>query len=200
MQNAAEVIKQGKCLIYPTETLYAIGGSAFDQGVADEIVRIKGRPADKPLPVIVGSMEQLDMVTGWVSKALVHLARNFWPGPLSILVRAGKKLPHQLHDERGFTSVRWTAHPIASRLCLESGVPLIATSANASGKPGAGKPQELDPSLVGRVALAVLDKPWPSGGLPSTVVRCMGTDRVCILRQGAVTAAALKKAGFTIFS
>ncbi|MFW5487922.1 MAG: L-threonylcarbamoyladenylate synthase [Desulfovibrio sp.] len=198
MPKAVDYIKQGKCIIYPTETLYAIGGSAFSDDVANEVVQLKNRPASKPLPVIVGSMRQLDMVTGWRSKALERLTSNFWPGPLSILVPAGKSLSPQVRDSRGFTSVRWTVHPIAQRLCLESGVPLIATSANTSGRAGAAKPHELDPALVGRVALSVLDRPWPSGGLPSTVVRCMGTDRLAILRQGAVSRAALLKAGFTI--
>jgi L-threonylcarbamoyladenylate synthase len=198
MKNAVEIIKQGKCIIYPTETLYAVGGSAFSEAVAEEVVLLKERPSDKPLPVIVGSMNQLSMVTGWVSKALDRLARTFWPGPLSVLVPAGKSLPPQLRDPRGLTSVRWTAHPTATRLCLQSGLPLIATSANTSGMPSSAKPHELDPALVGRVAMSLLDKPWPSGGLPSTVVRCMGTFRLRVLRQGATSMADLERAGFQL--
>ncbi len=198
MQQAIAAITDGKCLIYPTETLYAVGAGAFHARAVQEILRLKARPADKPLPIIIGSMDQLGMVTGWFSKAFARLTAFFWPGPLSVLVPTGRKLPEQVRDGGGFTSVRLTAHPLARELCLRAGTPLIATSANRTGRPPASRPEEIDPALAGEVACVLRDKPWPGGGLPSTVVRCLGTADLEVLREGAVSRAALEAAGFTL--
>ena len=119
--------------------MYAIRSYyAFHVSAVEEIIRLKARPADKPLPIIIGSMDQLGMVTGWFSKAFAKLAAAFWPGPLSVLVPTGRKLPPEVRDKGGFTSVRLTAHPLARDLCLRAGTPLIATSANRTGMPAAG--------------------------------------------------------------
>ncbi|EPR42414.1 Sua5/YciO/YrdC/YwlC family protein [Desulfovibrio sp. X2] len=198
MEQAIETIRDGKCLIYPTETLYAIGASAFNAQAVEEIVRIKARPKTKPLPIIIGSMEQLAMVTGWFSKAFARLAEAFWPGPLSVLVPTGRKLPSLVRDPHGFTSVRLTAHPLARELCLRADTPLIATSANRSGRPGAGRPEDLDPELVAQVDHVLRGKPWPAGGLASTVVRCVGTRELQVLRDGAISKEQLEEAGFTL--
>ncbi len=198
MQRAVEAIADGKCLIYPTETLYAIGGGAFHADAAQAVVDIKARPQTKPLPIIIGSMEQLGMITGWFSKAFVRLADVFWPGPLSVLVPTGRRLPRLLRDESGFTSVRLSAHPLARELCLRSGMPLIATSANISGQSAPATPDQIDPRLAQKVAAVVADKPWPAGGLPSTVVKCLGTREVAVIREGAVSIAMLRDAGFVV--
>lgn len=198
MQQSISAIRDGKCLIYPTETLYALGAGAFHVQAVEEVIRLKSRPADKPLPIIIGSMDQLGMVTGWFSKAFAKLTATFWPGPLSVLVPTGRKLPPQVRDSGGFTSVRLTAHPLARDLCLRAGTPLIATSANLTGQPAVGRPDEIDPGLAGAVACVLRDKPWPGGGMPSTVVRCLGTLDLDVLREGAVSRAALEAAGFTL--
>lgn len=198
MQQAITAIRDGRCLIYPTETLYAVGAGAFHAQAAEEIVRLKARASDKPLPIIIGSMEQLGMVTGWFSKAFARLTATFWPGPLSVLVPTGRKLPEQVRDAHGFTSVRLTAHALARELCLRAGTPLIATSANITGQPAVARPDALDAGLVAEVACVVRDKPWPGGGKPSTVVRCLGTLDLEVLREGAVSRAALHGAGFIL--
>lgn len=196
--KAVDAISSGRCLIYPTETLYALGAGAFHAEAAERIVAIKARPDTKPLPIIIGHRDQLPMVTGWLSKAFEQLSIHFWPGPLSVLVPAGRRLPPQVKDERGLTSVRVTAHPLAAKICMEAGTPLIATSANRSGQEPTSRPGELDPALKTAVDMVVTAKPYPAGGSPSTVVRCVGTDRVEVVRDGVVSRARLRQAGFTI--
>ncbi|MEG6552425.1 Sua5/YciO/YrdC/YwlC family protein, partial [Desulfocurvibacter africanus] len=82
--------------------------------------------------------------------------------------------------------------------CLESGAPLIATSANLSGRPAAARPEDLDPALLAEVDAAVLEHPWPSGGAASTVVCLLGCCRLEVLRIGAVPARVLEQAGFRL--
>ncbi|WP_029894413.1 L-threonylcarbamoyladenylate synthase [Desulfohalovibrio reitneri] len=198
MQKAVQAIRDGKLVIYPTETLYALGCSAFNAEGARRVIELKARPATKPLPIIIGHMDQLSMVTGWFSKAFAKLTREFWPGPLSILVPTGRRLPSEVRDPSGFTSLRLTAHPLAAKLCIQTGGPLISTSANISGGPAAARPSEIDPMLNESVAATLREKPWPGGGLPSTVVKCLGTDELAVIREGAVSLAKLRDAGFTL--
>lgn len=198
IEEALPVVHSGGVIIYPTETLYALGAEAMDEVAAKRVVLIKGRPVTKPLPLIIGNMDQLDLVTDSVTPEILRLARSFWPGPLSIIVKAKAELPNELKDAQGFTSVRWTDHPIAERLCLESRSPLISTSANKSGNTPAATPDGIDPVLEGMVDGVIREKPYPRGGDPSTVVRAMPGGKVSILRYGVITKAALVQAGFTV--
>ncbi|WP_461210641.1 L-threonylcarbamoyladenylate synthase [Desulfocurvus sp. DL9XJH121] len=195
-ERALEIVSAGGCLVYPTETLYAVGGDGRDARAAARVMAIKGRAPAKPLPLVVGAMEQLSLVTDEISGTLERLAGSFWPGPLSVLVRARAHLPPQVSDERGLTSVRLTPHPLAARLCLAAGAPLIATSANLSGRPATADPARLDPELVRRVDGVLALAPGPSGGAASTVVGA-GEDGVLVVhRLGAVSMDALRAAGF----
>ena len=191
VQAAVDVIRNGGVLVYPTETLYAVGCDAFRPEAAARVAEIKGRPEHKPLPVVVGGLEALALLTDDLPPDLERLARRFWPGPLSILVRARRELPLGVRDAAGFVSVRWTAHPLAAELCRRAAPVLVATSANRSGHPAAAVPDELDPALLRGVDTALLERPWPAGGEPSTVIRNVAPGRVEILRHGAISAAAL---------
>lgn len=198
VKDALPIIQSGGVVIYPTETLYAIGAEAMDEGAAKRVMLIKGRPVSKPLPLIIGKMDQLDLVTENVNTEILRLASSFWPGPLSIIVKAKEELPTQIKDAQGFTSVRWTNHPIAEKLCLESRSPLIATSANKSGQAATAVPDELDSDLISLVDGVIVDEPYPLGGDPSTVVKAYPGGGVKILRHGVVTQAELIQAGFSI--
>lgn len=197
-QEAVDIIRTGGVLVYPTETLFAIGADAMDERAANRVARIKGRPVSKPLPLIIGSIDQLDLVAEFVSPELLKLANEFWPGPLSILVKAREELPSAVKDSRGYTSVRWTEHPYAAELCLKAHTPLIATSANMSGKPGTGVVRELDKVLTIMVEGVYNPVPGPKGGEPSTVVEPLKGGRVKIFRDGVVTRSRLVAAGFVI--
>ena len=121
-----------------------------------------------------------------------------WPGPLSILVKALPTLPGVLSDEDGFTSVRWSGHPFAAELSKRLRRPIVATSANISGKPAVALPEDLDPDLLAQAGAAYFDPPWPRGGKPSTVIRILGSTRLEVLREGAVTVKKLCDKGFSV--
>ncbi len=199
--RAVDLVRAGGCLIYPTETLYALGGDGRSAQAAARVQELKARPGDKPLPLILGDLAMLPLVTAAAGDGLLRLARAFWPGPLSVLVPALPGLPAAVQDPRGLTSVRVTPHPLAARLSREAGCPLIATSANVSGQPAASRPGDLAPALVRAVDLVLDQEPWPAGGAPSTVVELReqgGAARLAVLRRGAVPAAALEAAGFVL--
>jgi L-threonylcarbamoyladenylate synthase len=196
--RAARIIRDGGVLVYPTETLYALGGSGLSRDAALRVIGLKARPLAKPLPLLIGSFDQLWMVTPLRTTALERLGERFWPGPLSILVQAHSSLPPEVSDASGRTSVRVSSHPVAKALALAAGCPLIATSANPSGGASAARPEQLDPDLAARADLVVLGAPWPAGGPPSTVVELLPDGRLRILRAGAVTPAALAQACFAM--
>jgi len=191
-------MNNGEAVVYPTETLYAIGCDATNEAACQKVLDIKARSAAKPLPMIVGGLDMLDLVTDDQPTMLKELASTFWPGPLSILVKALPSLPAVLSDEEGYASVRWSGHPFAAELSRRMRKPLVATSANISGKKPVALPEDLDPELLERTGAAYFDPPWPKGGLPSTVVRVLSFNRLEVLREGAVSVKMLCDKGLSV--
>ncbi|MFW5900065.1 MAG: L-threonylcarbamoyladenylate synthase [Desulfovermiculus sp.] len=196
LEQARQAITGGKVIIYPTETFYALGCNVFDRGAVERIVRIKGRPQNKPLPVIIGSMEQLQLVASEISNQAMDLARTFWPGPLSLILPARETLSSQAKDQAGLTSVRWSPHPVAQELCISSGVPLVGTSANLAGAEAVFRPEALDPRIMKEVDSVLTFPPYPQGGLPSSVVQVVGPQQLHVFRSGAVSEQHLQAAGW----
>ncbi len=195
MQAAAEAVRSGGVVIYPTETLYALGCAAENAGACARVAALKGRPAAKPFPLIVADMAGLHALLAPLPPALeadlALLAARFWPGPLSVLLPTRPELPALVRDAHGLSSVRISPHPLAAELCRQTGGALVATSANLSGQPATADPRQLAPALLAGVAGALLDRPWPAGGAPSTLVRLLGGGRLTVLRAGAVHTSAL---------
>ncbi|MFP4657725.1 MAG: L-threonylcarbamoyladenylate synthase, partial [Desulfonatronovibrionaceae bacterium] len=149
IHRAVRVVKRGGVLVYPTETFWALGGSACSSEAVLQTARIKNRPPDKPLPVVIGCMEHLSAFFRPRPEEL-QIAALFWPGPLSIVVRGGPDLAPVLADSRGRVSVRWSAHAAACGLAVQTGVPLVSTSANPSGWPPAREFIELHKDIKDR--------------------------------------------------
>ena len=203
VSEAVEAIRRGTPVIYPTETLYALGVNILRPDWVERIVRLKGRPEGKPVPVLIGALEQLALVTEHQNPAVNRLIRDFWPGPLSILVPARAGLSPLLQDDQGSIAVRWTSHPTAQGLAVRSGAPLTATSANVSGRPAASRPEELDPQLLAAmrpqgVGMILRQPPYPAGGLPSTVVQVLSDNTLKIFRTGAISQDMLAQNGWSI--
>ncbi|KAB1442295.1 L-threonylcarbamoyladenylate synthase [Pseudodesulfovibrio senegalensis] len=198
MQNVLDCLSRGGVAVYPTETLYALGCAATDQDACARVVALKKRPQIKPLPLIIGWQGGLELVTDHVPFSLISLAEHFWPGPLSVLVRARESLAPQVSDKQGFTSVRLSPHPVAAALSRELGVPLVATSANISGHEATADPEALDPDLLAGVDASYLDAPLPLGGAPSTVIRPGNDNEIEVVRAGAVAVHMLEAEGFVI--
>lgn len=198
MHELLKALEADGVVVYPTETLYAVGCDATSEIACDKVNDIKGRPDNKPLPLIIGGVDMLDLVTDEKPANLLSLADTFWPGPLSILVKALPELPSILSDEDGYTSVRFSGHPFAAELSRRLKKPLVATSANLSGKPPAALPEDVDPALLEMVDASYFDPPWPRGDKPSTVVRISGANQLEILRDGAVSVKKLCDKGLAV--
>jgi L-threonylcarbamoyladenylate synthase len=198
MQELLKVLRSDGIVIYPTETLYALGCDATSEKACDRVAEVKGRSEERPLPLIIGGLDMLDLVTAEKSRSLLDLAEAFWPGPLSILVKALPELPAWLSDEEGYTSVRWSGHPFASELSRRFRKPIVATSANLSGKPPAALPEDIDPALLEMVDGYYFDPPWPRGHKASTVVRMLGSSKLEIIREGEISIKKLCDKGFSV--
>ncbi|MHC1789318.1 L-threonylcarbamoyladenylate synthase [Solidesulfovibrio sp.] len=204
LAQAADRLRNGGCVVYPTETYFALGALAGDAAALARIVAIKARPAAKPLPLLVGDMAQLaavlpeDFAAGPLGGDFADLAARFWPGSLSLVVPCRERLPELVRDGLGLVSVRFTPHAAAAALCRLAGGALVATSANVSGGPPAAAPGELDPVVVEAADALLTDGVPPAGGPASTVAGLLGGRRLRIFREGAVATAALAAAGYQL--
>ncbi|MGE4554371.1 MAG: L-threonylcarbamoyladenylate synthase [Desulfovibrionaceae bacterium] len=198
MDHAVRILQAGGVIVYPTETLYGMGCDGRNLQAVARVARIKGRPESKPLPVIIGSLEMLELVSDPIPPLVRALARAFWPGPLSVLTPARPELAPGVRDGAGFVSVRLSPHPVARELSRRGGMPLVATSANLSGNDPTADPARLDPAMLAAVDLAITDPPWPGGGAPSTLVRPVSGHTIQALRVGAIRVEELEAKGFHV--
>ncbi len=194
---ARKAILNGSIIVYPTETFFALGGQALYSPAVTAVYRAKRRQHTLPLPVILGSIAQLEDVAETPPEALFALAKHFWPGPLSIVCRAAPNVPALLTGSTGHIAVRVTAHPAARDLCLECG-PLCASSANISGRMPASHLDELDPELLTHACGVFNAPPAPTGALPSTIVEIRDKRDLVILRPGAVDPDQLRENGWNV--
>lgn len=204
VNEAARMLADGGCIVYPTETFFALGARAADVSALERIAAIKARPAAKPLPLLLSDMAHLVQVVpagffvGPLWADFTKLTQQFWPGPLSLVVPCREDLPGLVKDEAGLVSVRFTPHPTAAALCQLVGGPLVATSANRSGRPPVAQADALDPEVASAVDTVVTEGPTPAGGPASTVAGVLGERRLRLFREGAVVTQQLLDAGFTI--
>jgi L-threonylcarbamoyladenylate synthase len=183
IERAADVIRSGGVVAYPTDTLY---GLAVDPRRADAVERlfeVKGRDRAMAVPIIAESLDQARAVGQFGPRAL-RLAQAFWPGPLSIVVPAHDCIATLALGGRTTIAVRVPAHPVARALAAAVGFGITATSANLSGAPAPGSADALAPALHALVDL-VLDAGAAPGGAPSTLV-AFTDDGPVLVRAGAI--------------
>jgi L-threonylcarbamoyladenylate synthase len=180
--RAVEALTAGALLIYPTDTLYAIGGRALDLDAVDAVRRAKGRDEGKPLPLVAADLDQARALCLTWPPAAEALAARFWPGPLTLVLPADPSLPPSVTSGTGTLAVRVPALELTRALCSDAG-PLVSTSANRSGAPPALTCDEALAAVGESVALA-LDA-GPGRALASTIVDLSGA-QARLLRAGAV--------------
>lgn len=181
----------GHLVIIPTDTVYGLVGDLTAEA-AHKIFALKGRDDRKPLPLLVGSIEQLRQVEAGMSLAGSLLADHYWPGPLTIIVHRNADLPTQITARHDTVGVRMPDHPFVLALLERHGGPLIATSANRSGALPATSVSEVTEAVIAGAALVVDGGDCPRRQA-STVLDLTVTPPT-ILRQGPVTAEQLAKA------
>lgn len=197
-QELIREVRCGRLVVYPTETFYALGCMATLHASVERVVAAKGRPGDKPLPLIIAGWDMAERFLRLDENSMT-LARRFWPGPLSIVARVDPSISPLARDHAGRSAVRMSPHPVATRLCQDAGAPLVSSSANVSGRPPACRPMDLDQDLLHASNALLLDEePWPPGGLPSTLVEPVAAGVVRVLRIGAVSVDELAGCGFDV--
>lgn len=182
---AADLLQQGECVAFPTETVYGLGANALDGDAVAKIYLAKGRPSDNPLIVHCPSQVQVeDLVVTW-SRDVQILMDNFWPGPLTLVLPKKPLIPPVVTGGLATVAVRIPNHPLALDLIKVTGLPLAAPSANLSGKPSPTRAEHVWQDLAGKIP-AILDGGPTGWGVESTVLDCT-TQPFRLLRPGGVT-------------
>ncbi len=187
-----KLLREGELVAFPTETVYGLGGSVWNEKAVAEIFRVKGRPADNPLIAHIAKVGDLGQVVRDVPRAAEALFRAFSPGPLTVVLPKTARVPDIVTAGGGTVAVRIPSHPAARAIIEAAGVPVVAPSANLSGRPSPTDFETTKRDLDGKVA-AILDGGACSVGVESTVVLPEGDTRVRILRPGAITPEMLKR-------
>lgn len=185
LKQAAEVLKKGGLVAFPTETVYGLGGNALNEEAIEGIYRAKGRPSDNPLIVHIGDVADLQPLVREISEGAKRLMDAFWPGPLTIILPKSDAVPLKTTGGLDTVAVRMPNHPVALKLLKAAKVPVAAPSANTSGKPSPTCSAHVEEDLIGKIDV-IIDGGATGIGLESTVVEVMD-DGVMILRPGGVT-------------
>lgn len=191
LEYAVHLILRGKVMAFPTDTFYGLGADSFNLAAVSEIFRIKRRVPDRPVPLLVDSVDQAVDLADNPPKLFYTLAQKFWPGALTLIVPASRLIPLKVTAHTGKVGLRWPLAPFVVALIAAAGRPLTGTSANLSGMESCSTADEVD-CQIGDVLPLILDGGLTRGGLPSTVVELTGeTGRV--LRQGLIPESELKE-------
>jgi L-threonylcarbamoyladenylate synthase len=183
IKEAAERIRAGELVAFPTETVYGLGGNALDAAAVAKIYELKGRPSASPLIVHASSIEMARaLVTEWPPEA-ERLARQYWPGPLTLVLPKAPSIPDIVTAGLWTVGVRVPAHPIALELIAEAGVPVAAPSANRFAGLSPTTAQHVRDTFGHRVP--VLDGGPCRVGIESTVVSLTG-GKITLLRPGMI--------------
>lgn len=187
IKDAAEHLKSGEVIGFPTETVYGLGCDARDGEAVKKVFEAKGRPADNPLICHIGDKEQIKDVVAEVTPLAQKLIDAFMPGPITIVMKKSSSIADETTAGLDTVGVRMPSHPVANKFLKMCGVPVAAPSANLSGRPSPTGSRSVLEDMNGYI-YAIIDGGDSDYGLESTVVDCTG-DKPVILRPGAVTKA-----------
>ncbi len=186
--RAADVLRRGGLVVFPTETVYGLGGDGTRAEAAQRIYAAKGRPSDNPLIIHVAFPEDAERYAE-VNETYRRLADAFMPGPLTVILPKKDNIPSSTTGGLDSVAIRCPSHPVAHRLIELCGFPIAAPSANLSGKPSPTCAAHVADDMNGRVDM-ILDGGESEIGLESTIVKLDG-DRLTLLRPGGITYDAL---------
>ena len=191
MRYASQFLLRGCVIGIPTDTFYGLAADPLNLAAVEEIYRVKGRPETRALPILVNSLEQALELTREVPANFARLAEAFWPGALTLVVYAAKRVPLKVTANTGKIAVRWANSQVVSKLIDEFGGPITGTSANISGFPSCANAEQLMKQLGGRLPL-VLDAGETGGTMGSTIVDLQG-GAWKIVREGAIPVAEIDR-------
>jgi L-threonylcarbamoyladenylate synthase len=185
IQEAAGIIRKGGVIAFPTRCLYGLGADAFNPDAISRIFKIKQRPTEKPILILIDDPNRLKNLVTHISEAAKAISERFWPGRVTLVFDASAKVPDTLTAGTGKIGIRLAGHPVAAALARAIQGPTTGTSANVSGNPGCHHIKDLQPAVAEQLDL-ILDAGPLKGGKGSTVVDVTGKiPRV--LREGVVS-------------
>lgn len=190
LRAAAEAIAAGECIVLPTDTVYGIGADAMESEAVQKLLDAKERGRDMPPPVLISDAGLLDSLVNSVNSHGRRLAERFWPGPLTLILKAQPRLRMDLGDTAGTIAVRVPDHDFTRDVLRRTG-PLAVSSANVSGKPAAITVEEAIEQLGDRVRVYLDAGPTP-GPEPSTIVDFVAESLGVVVRSGVLSLETLR--------
>lgn len=196
LEEAVSTVQRGGVVAFPTDTVYGIGASLRHPAALARIYDIKGRAQDKPIPILISRADVIAELVDDADPDLVALAHRFWPGPLTVILRAKESLPAEVKAPDGTCGVRIPNHSVPLAIAQANGGAIATTSANRSGEPAATQAAAIRESLGDELDL-ILDGGIAPGSVASTVIRREG-DTISVIREGSVSAEQLRDAWASI--
>ncbi len=191
LAEAAQILRDGGLVAFPTETVYGLGANALDEAAAKKIYAAKGRPSDNPLIAHISCLDELAPLVAYIPEAGRKLAEAYWPGPLTMVFPKSDIVPYGTTGGLDTVAVRMPSDPVANRLIKLAGVPVAAPSANTSGRPSPTTARHVWQDMEGKIEM-ILDGGPVGIGVESTIVDVSG-DVPTLLRPGAITMEMLRE-------
>lgn len=191
IEEASEFIKQGKIVIFPTETVYGIGTNGLNENAVKRLYEVKKRPLNKPISLLISNMKMVDLIAKDITETEYKIMKNFFPGPLTIILKKKDIVPDIVTAGQDTVGVRMPRGEVARKLVELAGVPIAAPSANISGEPSGTNLQEIMKHFDGKVDYYI-DGGNSELGLASTIVKVIDGEPI-ILRQGSITLEQINK-------
>ena len=185
LTEAAEILKNGGLVAFPTATVYGLGANGLDEKACKRIYEAKGRPSDNPLILTIGDLDGLYKIVGKVTENAKKIIDAFWPGPITLVLPKADCVPETVTGGLDTVAVRYPSNKIARELIKIAGIPVAAPSANSSGKPSPTRASHVEFDLNGKIEM-IIDGGAADWGLESTILD-VSEDKPVLLRPGAVT-------------
>lgn len=195
-EQACAILQKGGLVAFPTETVYGLGGNALDPKASEKIYAAKGRPSDNPLIVHIAEEKDLEKLCDEIPDAARKLAKEFWPGPLTMIMKKKDIVPRTTTGGLDTVAVRMPKNETALQLIRSSGIYIAAPSANLSGRPSPTRAEHVLQDMDGRIDM-IIDDGSVDIGIESTIVDL--TEEIPkILRPGYITKEMLEKVVGTV--
>ena len=185
LKIAANIIKNGGIVIFPTETVYGIGTNGLNEEAVKKLYEVKDRPLNKPISLLVSNFDMINQVAEDITEMEYKIMKNFFPGPLTIILNKKSCVPDILTANGNTVGIRMPDNEIALKLIELSGVPIATPSANISGRPSGIDIEDIKKDFEGKVDLFI-DSGKSKIGNGSTIVK-VEDNEIKILRQGIIT-------------
>ena len=185
LKEPAEIIRSGGIVIFPTETVYGIGANGLHEKAVDKLYKVKNRPLNKPISLLVSNMEMIEKITKNISNKEYKLMNKFFPGPFTIILKKKNIIPDIVTSGGDTVGIRMPSGEIARKLVEYANVPIATPSANISGKPSGTNIDSIIRDFEGKVDY-IIDGGESKIGIASTIVQVVN-EEIHILREGIIS-------------